>query len=110
MFNDQRQYVHTTPTTTFMIPTTTYKTKGMKVKISGNIKGKVELNQNTISVCRLSQEHISGMAYGFKVELSGNAEGDDQLTKRQYVHATTCTTTLTTTTASIMIAAKAKRI
>ena len=41
------------------------------------------------------------MAKGVKFELSGNDEGNDQLTKRQFVYANKTTTTVTTTTTTI---------
>ena len=41
---------------------TAAKAKGMKVKISGNIEGKVELNQNTVCAFKLSKGRISVMA------------------------------------------------
>jgi len=40
------------------LTTLTTKTKGIKVKISGKIERKVELNQNTLCACRLSKERI----------------------------------------------------
>ena len=59
----KRQYVHnntattvtTTTTTTIIMTPTTTKANDMKVKILGNIEGKVELNQNTPCACRLSK-------------------------------------------------------
>jgi hypothetical protein len=38
------------------------KAKGMKVKLSGNIGGSFELNQNTPYACRFSKGHNSRMA------------------------------------------------
>jgi hypothetical protein len=62
----KRQYLHTTATTvtnatatitsTIIASTTTTKVKGMKVKISADIEGKVELNQNRLRACRISKQ------------------------------------------------------
>ena len=75
------------------------KAKGVKLELSENIMGSVEVNQNIPHACRLSKRRISnilGTAYGIKLKLSWCDEGNVQLTKRQYAH--TATTTNTTTT------------
>ena len=52
--------MHATTTTTTIITTcctaTTTKAKDIKLKISGNVEGEVELNQSTLSACRLSKD------------------------------------------------------
>ena len=58
------------------------KLKGILVSISGNIKGTVELNQNTLCVYGFSKGCSSGMTEYINLELSGNDKGDDQLTEK----------------------------
>ena len=55
------------------------------MKLSGNVEGSVELNQNTLRTCGLSKGSISGIANGIKLKLLGNGEGEDPLIKRPYV-------------------------
>ena len=72
----------------------TIEAKGIKVKLSGNSYGNVELNQDTLSICRLSKEcisNISGSDYSTKLKRSGCVEGGAERTKRHYVHAITST-------------------
>ena len=52
--------------------------KGIKVKLSGNGEGVVELTQNTLCACRLSigrVSSISGTAEGVNLNLLGHFEG-----------------------------------
>ena len=50
------------------------------------------------------------MAQGIKVKLSENAQGEDELTNRQWMHATANTATANTTITSIATTCKAKSI
>ena len=51
--------------------------KNIKLRLSGNVKGDVELNQKTLCTSRLSKGYICNIleaVKGFKLELSGHAE------------------------------------
>jgi len=77
-----------------MCTTTTTKAKVARSKLSGIFEKNVELNQNTICVCRLWKGRISnilGTAYGIKLKLSGHFESDIELTQIHYAHTTTAT-------------------
>ena len=81
--------------------TTTTEAKDIKVKLSGNVQGDVELNQNLLMCMQVVKGHISnipGTAQGIKLKLSGHVKGDVKLTRIHYVHTTITNTTGTITT------------
>jgi hypothetical protein len=90
------------------VTTITTKSKGIKVKFSGNFGRESELNHITPSVCRLSKGDISnflGTVWCVKLKLTGLVVGGVELTKRRYLHFDTTFSTLTTATTTATIIA-----
>ena len=73
------------------------------MSLSGNVEGSVELNQNFLCVYGLSKGCNSANTKYINLKFSGNDKGDDQLTKKQYLHAITTKTTAASTATTISI-------
>jgi hypothetical protein len=58
------------------------KTKGIKMNLSENVEGSIELNQNTLCPYRLSKGRNSRMTKYIILELSENDEGDNKVTNK----------------------------
>ena len=71
------------------VTTITTMPKGMKLKLSRDLKGEGELNHNAPSVCRLSKgcnNYILGTVWYVNLKLAGLVVRDVELTKRKYLY------------------------
>ena len=91
---------------TSTVTTITTMPKGMKLKLSRDLKGEGELNHNAPSVCRLSNgcdSNILVTVRCVKLKLTGLVVREFELTKRKFSHPNATASTHPTTTVTISI-------